>query len=51
MNTVQIEIKAAEGGNDAKLLVGEMAGIYKKACQVQGFKITSEARSEASHCL
>ena len=31
MNTI-IEIRAAEGGEDAKLLVLEQLSIYKKAC-------------------
>lgn len=29
-NTVIIEIRAAEGGDDAKLLVGELFSIYEK---------------------
>ena len=32
-----VEIRAAEGGDDAKLLVDEMYSIYKKACSVNGF--------------
>jgi protein subunit release factor A len=27
-----VEIRAAEGGEDAKLLVGTQLGIYKKYC-------------------
>ena len=42
METIILEIKAAEGGDDAKLLVGEMKNIYQKACNKQGFKITKE---------
>lgn len=37
--TVILEIRAAEGGEDAKLLVEEMASIYKKAATVNGFTI------------
>lgn len=32
MDCVVVEIKAAEGGDDAKLLVDEQYGIYAKAC-------------------
>lgn len=32
MSSLFIEIRAAEGGDDAKLLVQDLAGIYKKAC-------------------
>lgn len=27
-----VEIRAAEGGDDAKMLVREMAGLYGKVC-------------------
>lgn len=30
-----IEIRAAEGGDDAKMLVDEMAGLYRKADRKQ----------------
>lgn len=33
MKKITIEIKAAEGGNDAKDLVSIMADIYKKFCE------------------
>jgi protein subunit release factor A len=33
MNQVIIEIKAAEGGFDSKLLVTDMLGIYSKVAQ------------------
>lgn len=36
MNTVIIEIRAAEGGEDAKSLVVEQAGIYGKLCVRDG---------------
>lgn len=38
MKTV-IEIRPAEGGDDAKLLAEDMLNIYKKACNVNGFSI------------
>ena len=31
LETIVIEIRAAEGGDDAKLLVNDMLGIYVKA--------------------
>jgi protein subunit release factor A len=34
MSKVLIEVRAAEGGDDAKLLVGEQIGVYKKACTI-----------------
>lgn len=30
---MKIEIRAAEGGDDAKLLVVEQAAVYAKACK------------------
>ncbi len=32
MQIVMVELRAAEGGEDAKLLVGTQLGIYKKYC-------------------
>lgn len=32
MNSIILEIKAAEGGSDAKLLVNEQYGIYVRYC-------------------
>jgi protein subunit release factor A len=32
METIIVEIHAAEGGADAKLLVEEQLGIYKRYC-------------------
>lgn len=34
---VKLEIRAAEGGEDAKLLVNEMANIYQKAATINSF--------------
>jgi protein subunit release factor A len=34
---IKLEIRAAEGGEDAKLLVNEMADIYKKAASINSF--------------
>lgn len=33
MSSVIVEIRAGEGGEDAKLLVGEQLAIYAKAAQ------------------
>lgn len=50
---IYIEIRSAEGGEDSKLLVGEMVAIYQKAANVKGFKIESlsEKLGYASVCL
>jgi len=37
---MQIEIRAAEGGEDAKLLVEEMAGLYRAAARTRGFALS-----------
>lgn len=39
MKTI-IEIKAAEGGDDAKLLIQDMLSIYKKTCNAHSFSVT-----------
>lgn len=36
MNKVVIEIRAGEGGEDAKLLVGKQVEIYSRACTRRG---------------
>ena len=36
MESVTIEIRSAEGGDDSKLLIRDMAGIYAKACKRRG---------------
>jgi protein subunit release factor A len=42
METINIEIKGAEGGKDAKLLVGDMASVYTKACKKNGFTVETK---------
>ena len=37
MKTIHIEIRAAEGGNDSKLLVQDMSTIYQKCALKNGF--------------
>ena len=39
MEKIIIEIRDGEGGQDAKLLIKEMAEIYKKTARVENFKI------------
>ena len=34
MESVIVEIRAAEGGDDSKLLVEDMIGLYRKAANV-----------------
>lgn len=34
MQTVTLEIRAGEGGDDAKMLVREQVGIYARACRM-----------------
>ena len=36
MESVIIEIRAAEGGDDSKLLVQDMVGIYRKSSLLEG---------------
>lgn len=36
IESVTIEIRSAEGGDDSKLLIRDMAGIYAKACKRRG---------------
>jgi len=37
MQSLILEIRAAEGGDDAKLLVEEQLRIYSKACSLNGY--------------
>lgn len=39
---IVIEIRAAEGGEDSKLLVKDMAAMYIKAAKVNNFVVTNE---------
>lgn len=36
METVMVEIRAAEGGADAKDLVNEQLGLYTRYCKKEG---------------
>jgi protein subunit release factor A len=39
MKKITVEIRAAEGGEDAKLLMMEMITIYDKASNVNNFRM------------
>tara|TARA_R110000796_G_scaffold92039_2_gene196272 strand:+ start:770 stop:931 length:162 start_codon:yes stop_codon:yes gene_type:complete len=53
MKSIVLEIRASEGGEDSKLLVGEMVNIYTKAARVNNFECKEvESRDGfASLCL
>lgn len=36
MDILIVEVRAAEGGQDAKLLVGEQVAIYSRLCAKEG---------------
>lgn len=36
MSSITLEIRAAEGGDDAKLFVGELANAYERLCLSEG---------------
>jgi len=40
--TIKLEIRAAEGGTDSKLLVNDMADLYKKAALINSFTFSVE---------
>ena len=42
METIVIEIRASEGGNDSKLLVNDLTNIYIKSCRNNNFSYKVE---------
>ena len=44
METIVIEIRASEGGDDSKLLVKDLTNIYVKSCKTNGYSYTLEER-------
>ena len=40
--SITVEIRAAEGGEDSKLLVKDMAALYIKAAKINNFIVTNE---------
>jgi len=41
MEKIRVEIRAAEGGDDSKLLVDDMANLYVKVAKRSGFTVGS----------
>lgn len=44
METITIEIRASEGGNDSKLLVKDLTDIYTKSCRNNEFSYKTDER-------
>lgn len=44
MDTIILEIRASEGGDDSKLLVKDLTNIYTKACRNKNFSFTVEEK-------
>ena len=38
MENITLEIREAEGGDDSKLLVSDMANLYQKVCRINNFE-------------
>jgi protein subunit release factor A len=45
METIVIEIRASEGGNDSKLLVKDLTDIYTKSCRINNFSYRVEEQA------
>jgi len=43
METIILELRAAEGGKDAKLLIEDMAGLYSKVAKSKGFTVETDS--------
>ena len=44
METIKLEIRASEGGNDSKLLVDDLTSIYTKSCRNKDYEYKVETR-------
>jgi len=44
METIVVEIRASEGGNDSKLLVEDLTSIYTKSCRNNNFSYSVDAK-------
>lgn len=44
METIILEIRASEGGNDSKLLVNDLTNIYTKSCRNNNFSYKLEEK-------
>jgi len=42
-----VEIRSGEGGDDAKLLVGELFQVYARYCRLKGFKVEMSDAAES----
>jgi len=49
METIIIEIRASEGGNDSKLLVKDLTEIYTKSCRNNNFTYKVETGESNSY--
>ena len=51
MKTFKLEIRDAEGGKDAKLLVEDMTNIYIKACKINNIDYSVDTQKDGLSCL
>ena len=43
METIKLELRAVEGGKDAKLLVEDMANLYLKVAKTNKFTVDTDS--------
>ena len=53
MENIILELRSAEGGSDSKLLMKDLADVYKKAAKIENFSISNIIEKEGciSLCL
>lgn len=53
METIVVELRSGEGGLDSKLLVRDLADVYKKAARIENFSLSvvDEREGYISLCL
>lgn len=49
MESIVLEIRASEGGNDSKLLVKDLTNIYIKSCRNNNFSYKIEERDSITN--
>jgi protein subunit release factor A len=49
MDTIILEIRASEGGDDSKLLVKDLANIYLKSCKNNNFTYNIEEKDSIAN--
>lgn len=49
METIILEIRASEGGNDSKLLVKDLTNIYLKSCKINKFTYNVEDKDSITN--